>query len=168
MKLPSPTMSRTALLLLSLNVQFFRINSFTPSLDVHRAATRLHSVAAPSVDKLQDLAVGTVVTKRYLHRLSPSQSAVQSPYTIEERQKYSVAPDRSLMPLGDKALVFREEDKSVAEEGYIGIGPSLYAVDGLELARGPSTTDWGSVYAMVLYCMKYPEIISGKGLEVGR
>jgi hypothetical protein len=161
-------------------------------------------------DAPKDHTPGTIVTERYLYRLSfsPTESAIQSPYsyTIEERQSYTVAKDQSLQPLGEKSILFRgagstrtrtrsttqNETKTnyvdVDANVYTMMGPALYAVEGLKLQqqqqqkkndkdkekdkkndkdKGGHEDDCSSSYVMALYCMEHPEMIQGRGLEVG-
>lgn len=139
------------------------------------------SASAISEDKSQqedrELTPGTVVTERYLYRFSPTESAIQTPYAIEERQYYAVASDKSLEPLGDKAIIFRgAETKDGSEDPsdsgkpgvYTKLGPALYAVEGLTETEDPDGLEDASNYVMALYCMQHPEIIKGRGMEVGR
>ena len=173
--------SSAVLLLIGRSADVCRVDAFSPSLAASRASssTVINSVGANTLerethlsmssDQIRDLAAGTVVTKRYLHRFSPSQSAIQAPYAIEERQNFSVGSDKSLVPLSEKSLIFRENDAAVTADGFIAIGSPLFTVDGLQLeSTGLSRFDWGSAYVLALYSMKYPEIISGKGLGVSR
>jgi len=137
-----------------------------------------------AADAGKDL-TGKVVAMRFIYRFSPTKSSIQTPYTIEERQYYSVAEDRSLELFGERSFIFRgperqDEDVQPPEESvkkngmprlYTRIGPVLHTVEGLQEDDdiddlGGST--WESSYVMALYCMQHPEIISGRGLEVGR
>ena len=168
-----PNASRAILLhvLLGFNSQVSWIDSFSPSFPVPRSSTRnvrinniherdthLFMSLATAADETEDLTPGTVVTKRYLHRFSPTDSAIQTPYTIEERQKYSVREDKSLVSLGDKSLILRggvsEEGEGVASTGMpvTSVGPSLHTIEGLKM----DSTDlipqsWGSSYTMALF-----------------
>lgn len=134
-------------------------------------------------DPSKDLS-GKVVAQRYIYRFSPTKSPVQSAYTIEERQYYSVAEDRSLEPFGEKCFIFRgpeskdddvePPEESVKKNGmprvYTRIGPALHKVEGLQEEEDPDGLGgsvWASSYVMALYCMENPEIISGRGLELG-
>jgi hypothetical protein len=161
-------------------------------------------------DAPKDHTPGTIVTERYLYRLSfsPTESAIRThqSYTIEERQSYTVAKDQSLQPLGEKSILFRgagsartrsttqNETKTnyvdVDANVYTMMGPALYAVEGLKLQqqqqqkkndnekdkkndkkndkdKGGHEDDCSSSYVMALYCMEHPEMIQGRGLEVG-
>lgn len=174
--------SVTLLLLAGLNEKFVQINSFSPtSLFSTPPSTYSRDISTRlfmSVDKSKDIKPGQVITTRYLHRFAPSKS--QTPYTIEERQMYSVAGDRSLMPLGDKTIIFRGD---VGEHGKVdintsngervtSIGPALYTIDGLHMGKAGlqklGDSIWGSSYAMALYCMGHSETIRGRGIEVSR
>ena len=179
-----------------------------------------HQQQQQQKDAPKDHTPGTIVTERYLYRLSfsPTESAIQSPYsyTIEERQSYTVAKDQSLQPLGEKSILFRgagstrtrstqNETKTSTETNtehpsdhyvdvdanvYTMMGPALYAVEGLKLQqqqqqkkndnekdkkndkkndkdKGGHEDDCSSSYVMALYCMEHPEMIQGRGLEVG-
>ncbi len=128
---------------------------------------------------------GKVVAQRFVYRLSPTKSSVTTPFTIEERQYFSVGEDRSLEPFGDKCFIIRgPEDTDVDVEPppetlkkngqprvYTRIGPSLRKIDNIveedeeESLLGSSV--WDSTHAMILYCMANPDFIKGKGLEVG-
>ncbi len=126
---------------------------------------------------MENLTPGTVVTERYLYRFSPTDSDIQSPYAIEERQYYAVAADKSLEPLGDKSIIFRggerneSGNRNPSEDGkpgvYTQIGPALYALEGLKEQEDPDGLEDSSSYAIALYCMEHPKIIRGRGLEVG-
>jgi hypothetical protein len=184
MRLVVSHVSSAALLtLVSLNAQGSL--AFIPSIRSPRSSirsvdvdhdTRLPMSTLPLED--QDLSPGAVVTKRFLHRFSPSKSDIQSPYAIEERQKFSVAEDMSLEPFGDKTVIIRggvlkpdEVDPTVASpsHGFIGIGPSMYTVEGLQIdSTELNNPGWTSSYVMALYCTNYPKLISGKGLNVER
>ena len=99
-------------------------------------------------------APGTILTDRILYRFSSTKSAVQTPYTIEERQQYIVTDDQLLEPFGDKSIIFRgappavnvdvgkhEKDdpartaavgQSNSNSGaYTKVGPELYTVTNL-------------------------------------
>jgi hypothetical protein len=138
------------------------------------------------VDPSKDL-TGKVVAQRYVYRFSPDKSAVTTPYTLEERQYYTVAEDRSLEPFGDKCFIFRDgeskddvppPEESLKKDGtprvYKRIGKALYTIK--DLSEGVEEEDedllggsiWESTFCLVLYCMAHPEIIRGKGMEVGR
>ena len=187
------TWSAAALLFVGLNRQFQSVNSF--SLSGGRAGTGTSSLGeilfmstnALSEDQSQqeDLTPGTVVTERYLYRFSPTKSAIQTPYAIEERQNYAVLDDKSLEPLGDKSIIFRgsgskndgaetenpsDHDSSSDIDVYTKIGPALYAVEGLrsQQEKDPDGHKDSSNYVMALYCMEHPEVFQGRGLEVGR
>lgn len=128
---------------------------------------------------------GKVVAQRFVYRLSPTKSSVTTPYSIEERQYYSVGEDQSLEPFGDKCFIIRGPEnnnvnvepppESFKKNGqpriYTRIGPSLFKVNNVmeedeeESLLGSSV--WDSTHAMILYCMANPDFIKGRGLEVG-
>ncbi len=114
-----------------------------------------------------------VVVRRHLYRFSPKQPYTSSKikYAIEERQHYSIKEDNTLEPLGDKSIIFRGEEVRTGEDkGIVRVGPALHTIQGLKDEKdsaGLGGTVLESCYAMALYCMENPEIISGKGLEVG-
>ncbi len=129
------------------------------------------------------LIVGTVVTERYLYRFSPTKSAVQTPYTIEERQHFRVLEDKSLECLGEKSVIFRGAgnqdgtgnplDHGSFSKDYTKIGPALYAVEGMhnsstDKIRSSKEPGNKTNLVMALYCMEHPEVFKGRGLEVGR
>jgi len=138
------------------------------------------------VDPSKEDLTGKVVAQRYIYRFSPDKSAVTTPYTLEERQYYTVAEDRSLEPFGGKCFIFRDgevkddvlpPEESLRKNGtprvHKRIGKALYTVkdlceeseeEGEDLLGG---SIWDSSYVLALYCMEHPEIIRGKGIEVG-
>ena len=177
MLLSFPNAPRRLVVLLLLYEQFTMIDSFhnptglTKQLNTGHFDT--HLSMAP--DQNQGLSPGKVMTTRYLHRFSPTKSPVQSSYTIEERQKFYVGKKNKLEPIGDRSVIFRggvggKDETNPLSNGsgssVISIGPALYNVEGLQAGDGDSS--WESTYAMALYCMKYPEIFEGKGLELKR
>jgi len=177
----------TVLILLGLTLS----ESFSPSLSGStRSITRtrtsnLFMSDASSSSSSKDL-TGKIVAQRYIYRFSPTQSAIKTPYTIEERQYYSVAEDGGCEPFGDPCFIFRggeskDDDvqppaESVKKNGmpriYTRIGPALHTLSNLKEADGDGDglgdTIWEGSYVMALYFMEYPEVISGKGLELGR
>lgn len=127
---------------------------------------------------------GKVVAQRFIYRLSPLKSPVTSPYTVEERQYFTVGEDRSLEPFGDKCFILRgpeskDDDvehppETLKKNGqprvYTHIGPCLYKVDNIaeeDEDESLGSSVWDSSHAMILYCMANPEFIKGRGLEVG-
>ena len=97
-------------------------------------------------------APGTILTDRILYRFSSTESAVQTPYTIEERQQYIVTDDKLLEPFGDKSIIFRGAPVTVGKNekddttrtgtgtaavgqsksgAYAKVGPELYTVTNL-------------------------------------
>ncbi len=96
-----------------------------------------------------------------------------------------MAEDRSLEAFGEKCFIFRgpegkldgaePPEESFKKNGmprvYTRIGPALHTVEGLQEEEDPDGLGgsvWESSYVMALYCMEHPEIICGRGLEVGR
>ena len=138
--------------------------------------------------RTQTYTPGTIVTERSLYRFSSSSSSnsnkneseskyksnniISSPYAMEERQYYAVASDhQSLNPLGGKSIIFRGPPKPTSEKpngAYTQIGPALYAIEGLKGEEDPDGLEDFSCYAMALYCMAHPDVIQGRGVEVGR
>ena len=127
---------------------------------------------------------GKVVAQRFIYRLSPLKSPVTSPYTVEERQYFTVGEDRSLEPFGDKCFILRgpEGDNTDVEPPpetlkkngqprvYTCIGPCLYKVDNIaeeDEDENLGSSVWDSSHAMILYCMANPEFMKGRGMEVG-
>jgi hypothetical protein len=119
---------------------------------------------------------GKVIGKRHIYRLSPQSSPIQTPYSIEERQYYAVGRNGSLKPVTDKFVIIRGEVSQADAAGASDnsdqtlIGPALYGMAGLQdgsdlLELESSSVD--SSYAMALYCMQHPQVIQGKGLELG-
>mmetsp|Transcript_7839 Transcript_7839/g.14775 ORF Transcript_7839/g.14775 Transcript_7839/m.14775 type:complete len:482 (-) Transcript_7839:84-1529(-) len=135
-------------------------------------------------DPKQDL-TGKVVAQRYIYRFAPTKSTVTSRFTLEERQYYTVAQDRSLEAFGDKCFIFRDAEasddgvdppeESLKKNGmprvYTRLGKVLYKVNDLkegdEEEEGVGGSVWESSYAMALYCMENPDVFTGKGIEVG-
>lgn len=119
---------------------------------------------------------GKLFAQRRIYRYSPAELTVRTIYTIEERQYYSVSKNRSLQPFGGKTIIYRgkyveengssNESSSEKKNSDIKLGPVVYSVKGLKDDDQCQKGD--SIYAMALYCMEHPEILSGKGLEVGR
>ena len=106
-----------ALLLLGFSaVQLNRIKAFSPALPFARIrANELrndHDLRRQPLFMAMDggnldRSPGKIVAERYLYRFSPTTSSVQTPYTIEERQYFSVAADLSLQPFVGKSYIFR-------------------------------------------------------------
>ena len=131
-----------------------------------------------------DDAEGKVIVDRSLFRFSHAESStpsVQTPYTIEERQYFSVGPANSLQPITDRTVVFRQrerdgdvqvqESKSANGTSCVTnkVGPALFTISGLKdegSIDGMVGCEWDSRYAMALYCMEHTELIQGEGLEV--
>lgn len=182
-----PNAKGAILLFLGLNAQLSWIDSFSlvknaPSAfnrgtklnNIRQGDTSLFMTSQNTGDQ-NELTPGTVLTKRYLHRFSPTDSAICSPYFIEERQDFSVLEDKSLLALGEKYLIIRggvtEESQVVSSNGQYAtsFGPALYTVEGLKIDSNDFLPQpWGSSYAMALFCMDHPGIMTGSGLEVGR
>ncbi len=155
----------------------------------HIAAVNVHHVTSFSMTmssspgSTADFS-GKVVAQRFVYRFSPTKSSITTPYTIEERQYYSVDEDRSLEPFGDKCFILRGPESKIEEgveppEGtkkngeprvYTRLGPSLFQMNNVAEEEEEETLGssvWDSTHAMVLYCMANPEIVKGRGLEVG-
>lgn len=183
MRMVFPTAFNATMLLLGFNMQVAHINAFSLSPSIPRSIAFGHQrsfdkdigihvrkVTALSADAysgqyISGLTPDQIVSTRFLHRLSPTKSSVQSPYTIEERQQYSVAADGKLIPFGGKSILFRA-DSGNDHGDNIALGPAIHTLQGLQMGDDSATV--GSSYAMALYCMLRPEIISGTGLEVSR
>ena len=134
----------------------------------------LHMATTTTTNNLS----GKVIGKRHIYRLSP-QSPIQTPYSIEERQYYAVGRNGSLKPVTDKFVIVRGEVTQQGDNVTTGkvnpseqtvIGPALYGMAGLQdgsdlLELESSSVD--SSYAMTLFCMQHPQLIQGKGLELG-
>ncbi len=174
-------------------VQFQRTKAFSPSLpfariiqtnppkhdhDLSRRTSLQPSSLAMdhggSNEDLIDRTPGKIVVERFLYRFSPTSSSVQSPYTIEERHYFSVAADRSLRSFGGTSYIFRRgefKDDNVRNRLYTKIGSPIFAISGMQ--DGGSLENLGEQFgdsslAMALFCMQHPEIVGGKGLELGR
>jgi uncharacterized protein YodC (DUF2158 family) len=151
------------------------------SNDIHKlfmAAEAREQLAA------NDDAEGNVIVGRSLFRFSHAESSipsVQTPYTIEERQYFSVGPANSLQPITDRTVVFRQrerdgdvqvqESKSANGTSRVTnkVGPALFTISGLKdegSIDGMVGCEWDSRYAMALYCMEHTELIQGEDLEV--
>lgn len=152
---------------------------------VRRACGGSNRLCLFMADPKQDL-TGKVVAQRYIYRFSPSKSPLTSRFTLEERQYYTVAQDRSLEAFGDKCFIFRDAEaqddginppeESFKKNGmprvYTRLGKALFTVNNLkeedDEEEGVGGSVWESSYAMALYCMENPDILTGKGIEVGR
>ena len=195
-------MFSTVLFLLSFHERSTFIHGFSPSTingatrttsgpiaTFHgRKANDIHQLfmAAEAREQLasNEDSEGKVIVGRSLFRFSHAESSipsVQTPYTIEERQYFSVGPANSLQPITDRTVVFRQRERDgdvqVQEsESNNGIphvtnkiGPALFTIAGLKdegSIDGMVGCEWDSRYAMALYCMEHTEIINGEGLEV--
>ena len=173
MRLIFPNFSHVVILI-GLFIQCAHVNSFslsnfrnalfkTRGSSDKRSHQQLSMSATPDRQDLTGTVVskeltGKVIAQRYIYRVSPEESAIQTPYAIEERQYYTVANDRSLQPFGEKRVIFRGPAQT-----YNQFGPPLYSIEGLVDEK----TNWDCSYAMVLYCMQYPDIFNGNGLQVG-
>ena len=127
-----------------------------------------------------------VLAQRCLYRISPRKaqrsarrSGKSSPsFTIEEQRCYSILKDKTLKSIGGRSLIFRGEADQVRHQRgndsdrSIAVGPALHAIQGLQDINSEENVDetsiWESNYAMALYCMHHPELISGRGIEVER
>lgn len=164
-----------------------QIKSFSPSLINSHAIRNSHDRGLfMSVEPSSDL-TGKVVAHRSLFRFSPTESSIQTPYTIEERQYFSVTQDKSLEPISTKSLIFRgvgsndndvksewswrmdsdtnESSKKSMPRDFTRVGPALHTINGLQ---EDDDRAWDDKFAIALYCMQHPEIINGEGIEVGR
>ena len=174
-------------LVIGLCGHFTKVNSFSPSLICSSHNLQNSHAHGLAMSVAQDNhPVGKVVAQRSIYRFSPTESSVQTPYTIEERQYFSVAQDRSMEPISAKSLIFRggSTDNGVKSEWswrmnddanqgnvddssrvFTKLGPALRTIEGLQV-----NDDQGkeNIFAMALYCMENPELIAGEGLEVGR
>eukprot|EP00558_Chaetoceros_sp_UNC1202_P004917 CAMPEP_0197246920 /NCGR_PEP_ID=MMETSP1429-20130617/23539_1 /TAXON_ID=49237 /ORGANISM="Chaetoceros sp., Strain UNC1202" /LENGTH=441 /DNA_ID=CAMNT_0042707695 /DNA_START=22 /DNA_END=1347 /DNA_ORIENTATION=- len=153
--------------------------SFSPTFPRSSTTRSDSSLMASSGGDL----TGKVVAQRYIYRFSPTKSSIKTPYTIEERQYYKVAEDRSLDPFGDRCFILRGGEKtddeveppeeSIKKNGmpraYTRIGPALQSIKDMKENEDDElgATVWESSYVMALYCMENPDIITGRGLEVG-
>lgn len=181
MKTVYPNVTSVTLMFLGLKVRFTQVDSFSPLLspafklrstvtEDHAFARDIkeHSIRSESDDLAlymsktlnRDLNSGQVVSTRFLHRFSRTKSSIQSPYTIEERQKYRVSSNGPLIPIS-KSLTFRFDEAS-NDGDKVALSTALHTIEGLEIENGDTT----SSYALALYCMLHPEIINGEGLEV--
>ena len=155
MQLANPTFPKAYLILGFLLLQISNIESFSLSGigSAINAATRHRnyhgrqyklsmSTAAGSTDLTGTVVgenlKGKFVAQRRIYRLSPTESTVQTPYTIEERQYYSVNNSNALQPHGDKRVIFRNGKAGKSEK--IDLGTALHlatklAYDGKYKAR---------------------------------
>jgi hypothetical protein len=187
---PCPGISGS--ILLGLCLQVSHIYSFSLSSLVQQSVTRnvktntIHNhdtylgMSKDSItDETLDLSPGTIIIKRYLHRLSSVSSAIQTPYTIEERQNYSVEHDKSLVSVGEMSLIIRgpaSHADATTDNGkpLISVGPALHTIEGLQMESSDlvssvlGDSSWGSSYAMALFSMEHSGVVTGSGLEVGR
>ena len=169
---------------------FKQVESFSPNKTVvHKFQSGRRITWSSSQLKMADPSkdlTGKIVAQRYIYRFSLEKSAVSSPYAIEERQYYSVAEDRSLEPFGSKHFIFRDweakddippPEETLKKNGtprmYTRIGKALYTVKDLKEDDPGDDGDiggsvWDSSFALALYCMAHPEVIRGKGIEIGR
>ncbi len=127
-----------------------------------------------------------VLTQRCLYRISlrkgqrsTRRSGKFSPsFTIEEQRCYSILNDKTLKSIGGRSLIFRGEadqahhQRSNESDRSVEVGPALHVIQGLQDISSGGNVDessiWESNYAMALYCMHHPELISGRGIEVER
>jgi hypothetical protein len=120
---------------------------------------------------------GKIVAERHLYRFSPSSSSVQAPFTIEERQYFSVKYDKTMEPLPGKTYIFRQNEE-FKEDGisgrlYTKIGSPIFTLNGfkgngVQQQQKHEEQLSNSDLAIALFCMQHPEIIGGKGLQLGR
>ena len=186
---PCPGISGSILLGLCLQVSHiysFSLSSTVPqSLTINAKTNTIHDhsthlgMSKDSItDETLDISPGTIITKRYLHRLS-SASSVQTPYTIEERRNYSVEHDKSLVSVGEMSLIIRgpaSHADAMTDSGkpLISVGPALHTIEGLQMESSDlvssvlGDSSWGSSYAMALFSMEHSGVVTGSGLEIGR
>lgn len=129
---------------------------------------------------------GKIAVQRFLYRFSPSKSRVQSPFSIEERQYFKVAEDKSVEPLGsDRTFILRkplldtqtnveppaeELKKNGMPRTYTQVGPAAYTIKNFSEATDDDDLGgsvWDSSFALGLYCAANPDIIKGRGMELG-
>lgn len=136
-----------------------------------------------SLPTSNEISVGNVVAQRSLYRFSPTQSSVQSPFAIEECQYLKVKQDESMEPIGDRSFILRTFDADLEEDTgnaynksnesaqkYTTLGPALYSANGFGENGIPEEnkgSTWESSYAAALYCMANPDIVQGKGMQLG-
>ena len=128
---------------------------------------------------VEEISPGKILVQRNLFRLLRNNANAKPYHSIEERQYYTVAEDRSLKTVGEKRIIFRGDNSKnhnakpcFLEEGQyrVKIDPALYTFKGL---KGEGTTNnetsvWQNSFAISLYCMEHPETITGELLELGR
>ncbi len=169
-------MSSRLLVLLCIHVNLKYISSFSPTLAINRhVAAHINKIINNPNDRRQKLYMATgsitnevpagkIVVIRHLYRFSPTHPSVETKYAIEERQYFAVGQDRSLEPFGDKSIIFRGNESFDQNGGVAKVGSALYTLQGLK--DGGSVLE--SCYAMALFSMEHPQIVGGKGLEIGR
>lgn len=123
---------------------------------------------------------GKIIADRILYRLASPEAdpdgdstSIISPYSIEECQYYEMTKKRTLEPLGSKSIIIRGLTPGTGMRGEdteseIKVGPALYTLKGMYEDEELVESKVVSGYVSALYCMEHPEIIQGKGLEVGR
>lgn len=156
----------TCLLLTGVTVTAFSLSQYQ---SIRSSVSASNSVLHMSSANLS----GKIIGKRHIYKLS-SQSQIQTPYSIEERQYYAVGRNGSLKPVTDKFIIVRGEVSSttgeVLQQDQTMIGPALYGMAGLQDGSDLLELEGTSVdssYAMALYCMQNPQVVQGKGLELG-
>uniref|UniRef100_A0A7S3Q596 Uncharacterized protein n=1 Tax=Chaetoceros debilis TaxID=122233 RepID=A0A7S3Q596_9STRA len=128
---------------------------------------------------------GKIIADRILYRIastdndgSESSATTISPFSIEECQYYEMTKKRTLQPIGGKSIILRGltpnsglsgDGDDIITDSEIKVGPALYTMSGLyEEEEFPlEESKIVSGYVSALYCMEHPEIIQGKGLELG-
>lgn len=112
---------------------------------------------------------GSIIAQRHVYRLSPSEGAVRSAFTVEDRQYFKVQRDNSLELYGDRCITLRgpSEKSSIFD---FQLGPALLTINGLQedhdLDDESRKVMWHNTYATMLYCIANPFIIHGEGLGV--
>lgn len=128
--------------------------------------TALQMAAKPRLP--DDALIGKAVAKRAIYRLRPHKKDTHSPFAIEERQYFTITSHNSLQPISDKFLIFRgscgkvETSDKIAEQ----IGQAIFTVDGLVGYDTKMSKECN--LAMALYCMEHHDMMTGKGLQIGR
>lgn len=157
----------------------YSISAFQSVIRSGQKRTLLRMSSTPSLS-------GKVAVQRFLYRLSPTRSKVQSPYAIEERQYFKVAEDKSVEPLGsDRTFILRKPvsgvqstveppSEEIKKNGllrtYTQVGPAAYSIKKISEAEEEDDLGgsvWDSSFALALYCAAHPEFIKGRGMELG-
>lgn len=135
---------------------------------LHASPRTVHTALHAKPRLPDDALIGKAVAKRAIYRLRPHKKDTHSPFAIEERQYFTITSHNSLQPISDKFLIFRgscgkvETSDKIAEQ----IGQAIFTVDGLVGYDKRMSKE--SNLAMALYCMEHHDMMTGKGLQVGR